>query len=149
MLLHITPTTKSVHIRPKTKDELKRLIDAEITRQGPDADLNFIDTSLITSMYMLFCDTGIRNIKIDQWDVSNVEDMAGMFMDCPGFNCDLSTWNTSSLVDTRSMLMAAVISTLTCLNGICLTLRIYLLCSTAVVNSMLIFQAGMCPRLGT
>ena len=100
--LRITSITKSVHIRPKTKDELKRLVDAEIERQGPDADLNFIDVSDITSMYMLFCDTGVRNIKIDEWNVSNVTDMAGMFMDCPELSADLSGWDTSNVTDMRS-----------------------------------------------
>ena len=36
--------------QPKTKEELKALIEATIDEQGNDCDLNFIDTSLITDM---------------------------------------------------------------------------------------------------
>ena len=77
-----------IKYQPKTKQELISVIKQEIKKQGPDADLNFIDTSLITNMSKLFnwpsvtIDTTkdiIRNIKIDQWDVSNVTDMYGMF----------------------------------------------------------------------
>lgn len=66
--LHINNDTKSVCVKPKTKDELEDIIRTELNRQGPDADLNFIDTSDITDMSELFYGLGndIRNIKIDQ-----------------------------------------------------------------------------------
>lgn len=76
MPLHITTYTKSVKVRPKTKDELRNLIFCEVSKQGSDADLNFIDTSKITDMSNLFVYLSIRNIKIDQWDVSNVTNTA-------------------------------------------------------------------------
>ena len=104
MSLRITSTTKSVKcLRPTTKGELKDLIKLELVRQGPDADLNFIDTSLITDMTMLFWYTDVRNIKIDQWDTSNVVDMSYMATNCERFNCDLSKWNTSKVTDMNSM----------------------------------------------
>ena len=95
MLLHITSTTKSVRKRPTTRDELMSIIKDEVNRQGLDADLNFIDTSLITDMACLFINCpDVRNIKIDQWNVSNVTNM-----ECCNFNCDLSSWDTSNVVN--------------------------------------------------
>ena len=97
--LRITPTTKSVKVRPQNRDELRYIIEQEIENQGLDADLNFIDTSEITDMSNLFHDLTIRNIKIDQWDVSKVEDMNHMFIDQEEFNCDLSNWDVRNVYD--------------------------------------------------
>jgi surface protein len=97
MAIHITSTTKSCIVKPSTKDELKTIIEQELERQGPDADLNFIDVSEIDNMECLFYRKNIRYIEIDGWDVSNVTDMHGMFYDCKYFNCDLSLWNTSNV----------------------------------------------------
>ena len=44
----------SYSCQPKTKDELKDIIKARIKEQGPNCDLNDIDTSLITDMSNLF-----------------------------------------------------------------------------------------------
>lgn len=63
-------STKTV--RPTTKAELRFVIKQELERQGWDADLNHIDTSLITDMSNLFWLLSPRSIKIDKWDVSNV-----------------------------------------------------------------------------
>lgn len=95
--LHINSSTKSVHIRPTGRRELKNIIIQELERQGPDADLNHIDTSGITDMSYLFYGLNIRNIKIDEWNVGNVTDMTGMFDGCEKFNCDISKWDTSSV----------------------------------------------------
>ena len=106
MPLHITSSTKSGKLRPANKDELRTLIEQELEHQGPDADLNFIDTSLITDMSYLFEGFNrlhikffIRNIKIDEWDVSNVTNMTRMFNICTQFNCDLSSWDVSNVND--------------------------------------------------
>ena len=99
MSIHITSQTKSLVVRPTTKDELRSLIEKELYYQGIDADLNFIDTSLITDMSNLFNSLDIRNIKIDEWDVSNVEDMECMFMNQNKFSSDLSGWNTSNVTN--------------------------------------------------
>ena len=39
----------------------------------------------------------IENIKIDEWDVSNVTDMRFMFMNQEKFSCDLSGWDVSKV----------------------------------------------------
>ena len=48
--LNETETT----VQPKTKDELKKIIEDTIKEQGLNCDLNFIDTSKITDMSYLF-----------------------------------------------------------------------------------------------
>ena len=129
MPLYITSTTKSARVRPTKWLELRTIIKQELERQGPDADLNFIDTSKITAMSSLFFELNIRNIKIDKWNMSNVEstrnmfvghkeftgsglenwdvsrvkDMAYMFFDCNTLNCNLSNWNISNVTDMNAM----------------------------------------------
>lgn len=93
--------------RPKTKEELRNIIEKELERQGPDADLNFIDTSNITDMSELFEGLYVGNIKIDKWDVSNVTNMSNMFRYNPEFNADLSNWNVSKVTNMYAMFYKA------------------------------------------
>lgn len=105
--LKITSKTKPLYRpKPESKEQLHSIIKDELERQGPDADLNFIDTSLITDMSMLFWWIKIGNIKIDQWDVSNVTNMRGMFKLCSDFNADLSGWDTSNVKDMSIMFLS-------------------------------------------
>ena len=78
---------------PKTKDELKELVNKLIKERGNDADLNDIDTSEITDMSEVFYFSKF-NGDISEWDVSNVTNMRAMFMDSQ-FNGDISQWNVS------------------------------------------------------
>ena len=105
MAIKINSKTRRLVVRATTLVELRQLIGQELRRQGPDADLNFIDISLITDMMGLFENTGyeIRNIKIDEWDTSNVTDMSHMFYNCTRFNCDISKWDVSNVTDTTEM----------------------------------------------
>ena len=96
--LKITSNSKSAIIRPKTRDELRALIEQELETQGPDADLNFIDTSDITDMSYLFENLTIRNIKINKWNTFKVTKMHGTFLNCHEFVGDgLETWDTSNV----------------------------------------------------
>ena len=95
--LKITSDSKSLRVHPTSYSELITIIDKELKRQGPDADLNFIDTSEITDMSKLFDLLHIENIKIDEWNVSNVTDMSFMFMNQDKFSCDLSGWDVSNV----------------------------------------------------
>lgn len=104
MALHITSTTKSSRPRPTSKQELRNIIESELERQGPDADLNFIDVSMVSDMKALFKNLrDMGHIKIDEWNVSNVENMNSMFDNCDKFNADLSHWDTSKVVDMTVM----------------------------------------------
>ena len=82
-------------VQPKTKDELKKIIEETIKEQGNNCDLNFIDTSEITDMSYLFCVSKF-NGDISKWDVSNVKDMRYMFCKSK-FNGDISKWNVSNV----------------------------------------------------
>ena len=88
-------------VQPKTKDELKTLIDKTIEEQGYACDLNFIDTSLITNMGSMFSNSEF-NGDISSWDVSNVTNMSYMFTYSP-FNGDISSWDVSNVINMRYM----------------------------------------------
>ena len=57
---------------PKTKEELKELLDKLIEERGNEGDFNDIDTSEITDMSELFRYMKDFNGNISQWDVSKV-----------------------------------------------------------------------------
>ena len=65
-------------------------------------DLNFIDTSEITDMSLLFSNC-MHNFDVSSWDVSNVTNMGYMFYHCKNFNCDLSNWNVSKVKNMNYM----------------------------------------------
>ena len=107
--LRITSKSKSLRVRPKTKNELKQLIEQELQRQGPDADLNFIDTSLITDMSGLFW-FNVGNVKIDEWDVSKVTNMQNMFYMCTKFDGNISKWDVSNVTNYYCMFYGCYIT---------------------------------------
>ena len=109
MAIHITSNTRSLCVRPTSREQLRSIIKDELERQGPDADLNFIDTSLITDMSYLLEGLFIANIKIDEWDTSNVEDMSGMFEDCYNFTgTGLGKWDVSNVYNMSHMFEGAI-----------------------------------------
>ena len=95
--MHINKDTGNHHYNyhPTTRDELKQLVDKLIKERGNKADLNDIDTSEITDMYMLFYNSKF-NGDISNCDVSNVEDMRCMFQ-YSSFNRDISKWDVSNV----------------------------------------------------
>ena len=82
---------------PKTKEELKDLIEELIKKRGIKADLNDIDVSQITSMRYLFQESKF-NGDISKWDVRGVRKMDHMFA-YSEFNGDISNWNVSNVRD--------------------------------------------------
>ena len=84
-------------VKPKTKEELEKIIKETIEEQGNNADLNFIDTSLISDMSFLF-ESSDFNGDISNWDVSGVENMSYLFSNSE-FNGDISQWDTSNVKD--------------------------------------------------
>ena len=87
-------------VQPKNKRQLKQLINYAFKHNI--YDLNFIDTSEITDMSLLFSNC-MHNFDVSSWDVSNVTCMEYMFVNCKNFNCDLSYWDVSNVTDMYSM----------------------------------------------
>lgn len=102
---------ESEKVQPKTRKELEKIIIATIEEQGAKCDLNFIDTSLITDMKLLFSPhslkIGLFDGDISGWDVSNVTDMSYMFSysNFTGKNTDFSKWDTSKVTNFQGMFM--------------------------------------------
>ena len=90
--LKVTSKTKvnKYNYHPKTKDELKDLINQLIEERGNEGDFNDIDTSEITDMSDLFNGIDKFNGDISNWDVYNVVDMNSMFYGCKLFNQPLN-----------------------------------------------------------
>ena len=90
---------------PKTRIELKKIVDTLIDKRGNEADLNDIDTSEITDMSHMFTYSKF-NGDISKWDVSNVKDMGYMFWDSSftAKNGDISNWDVSNVKNMRRML---------------------------------------------
>ena len=86
---------------PKTKDELKDIINQKIESVGNECDLNDIDTSYITDMSFLFSDSKF-NGDISKWNVSNVKNIRDMFNNS-NFNGDISKWDVSNVTNMESM----------------------------------------------
>ena len=67
--------SKQVYILfPKSKDELRQMINDEISKNGNECSLNHIDVSKITDMSRMFGHSEF-NGDISNWDVSNVTNM--------------------------------------------------------------------------
>ena len=94
---------------PKTKDELRKLIEKLLNERGKNANLNDIDVSNITDMSNLFEKVLLRYrkpIKLDlsSWDTSNVTDMQCMFYECMSLKeLDLSGWDISNVTNMDQM----------------------------------------------
>lgn len=96
------PSTKYTY-KPESKWVLRELVDRLIEERGNNADLNDIDTSLITDMSYFFAYNKF-NGDISKWDVSNVTEMSGMFNDSQ-FNGDISKWDVSNVKDMSKMFL--------------------------------------------
>ena len=98
--LHINKDTGNhrnhhYNYHPKTRIELKELVDQLIKERGNEANLNDIDTSEIKDMSYMFKSSEF-NGDISEWYVSNVEYMIDMFGESK-FNGDISNWNVSNV----------------------------------------------------
>ena len=87
--------------QPKDKKELESIIQNRISKEGPDCDLNDIDTSNITDMSFLFYKSKF-NGDIFRWNVSNVRDMYCMFIGSK-FNKDISKWDVHNVENMACM----------------------------------------------
>ena len=92
---------KAELVTPENKKEIIKIINDTIEKEGPNCNLNFIDTSKITDMSALF--RGIEfNGDISKWDVSGVKHMSSMFYHS-SFTGDISKWNVSKVKNMGSM----------------------------------------------
>ena len=91
---------------PKTKDELKQMIEDEISKNGNECSLNHINVSKITDMSNLFRYSEF-NGDISEWDVSSVRDMYSMF-DSSKFNGDISDWDVSNVTNMAGMFQNSI-----------------------------------------
>jgi surface protein len=110
LILNKNIKVKEYNFHPKTRDELKDLVDRLIKERGNEADLNDIDTSEITDMSKLFIGwtrtANPFNGDISEWDVSNVKTMKSMFFHAE-FNGDISKWDVSNVEDMEDMFYMA------------------------------------------
>ena len=83
---------------PKDRFELSDILKERL-KEDKNADLNDIDISKLSSLNFLFKGLDPHNIKIDQWNTSNIKHMQGVFMGCKNFDCDLSNWDVSNVED--------------------------------------------------
>ena len=102
-------------LRPKSFDELRKIIEDRYNKLGPGTeqdpvDFNDIDVSNLDS----FCNdisegifeyTKFKYIDISDWDVSNIKSMQCMFFMCKELESvgDLSSWDVSNVTDMYSM----------------------------------------------
>ncbi len=92
-------------ITPQHKHQLADLIETAMALLGNNANLNWIDTSKITSMQSLFNPPFFIsqfNGDISMWDVSNVTDMSWMFSHSL-FNGNISNWDVRNVTRMRGM----------------------------------------------
>ena len=99
----LSALSKKYKYFPKSKGELKKLVDELIEERGNEADLNDIYTGDITNMSGLFANRKHFNGDISDWDVSNVKNMSRMFYHCENFNQDIRYWDVSNVEDMDDM----------------------------------------------
>ena len=82
-------------ITPKNRKDLEKIIHDRYVKNPYELDLNDVDiTEVGNSLCELFGKLDkVKKIHIENWDVSNIEDMSFMFWKCLNLReLDLSSW---------------------------------------------------------
>ena len=88
-------------VQPKNKRQLKQLINYAFKHNI--YDLNFIDTSEITDMSLLFSHC-MHNFDVSSWNVSNVINMRYTFYKCNAFTGKgIENWDVSKVKNMNYM----------------------------------------------
>ena len=66
-------------------------------------NLNWLDTSNVTTMVAAFDEANVFNGNISGWVMTNVTNMNGLFSGAYAFNGDLSGWDTSNVTDMKAV----------------------------------------------
>ncbi len=94
-----------LHVADKTALEAE--IAKAIKEHGNDVNLNYIDTSEVTNMNLMFQGNTTFNGDISKWDTSSVTDMYAMFYDATTFNQSLNSWDVSKVKGMYRMFFGA------------------------------------------
>ena len=78
LLSKSNPKTQNKDIIEANDDNIQDIVRNELSKLGPEADLNHIDVSKVTNMDSVFRLSQF-NGDISMWDVSNVRNMDHMF----------------------------------------------------------------------
>lgn len=105
ILEYIISKNTKVKLMIKATDEtIKQIVKEELKKSGHSCDLNYIDTSKVTTFEDLFRDIEDFNCDVSQWNTSNVTNMNYTFRGCIDFNCDISEWDMSNVTTATAML---------------------------------------------
>ena len=101
-------------IPPFTNDTLRRAVNDYLAGGARKEDIvdkygeiNNWDVSNVTDMALLFKDESSFNQPLNKWDVSNVTYMRSMFDGAESFNQPLNKWNVSNVTYMNSMFWGA------------------------------------------
>ncbi len=97
-----------VRFKPTTKEELKTAAIAYMRQENHDyGHIRTWDITLVTDLSGLFENMGTVNNNIfdgiQEWDTSNVTNMADMFGGCENFNQPLNAWSVSNVTNMSGM----------------------------------------------
>lgn len=89
-------------VSAKDQLQLQNFIRRGVKYFGMEGNYNWIDTSSVTSLLMLFKnalgdDRKNFNGDISRWDVRNVKYLKDAFNGCTALTCDISGWNTENV----------------------------------------------------
>ena len=99
---YLKPIGNKTSIIKATDDTIYNIVRNELKRVGPDADLNHIDVSEVTTMEALFENTGFCG-DVNKWNVGKLQNATKMFSGCKDFNSDISRWDVRNLIFAKGM----------------------------------------------